>query len=49
MLLRVQLAGSSPRSMAAFSAGMPNESQPMACITCEPRKRWKRANASPIV
>ncbi len=33
MLLYVQSAGFTPCLMAAFSAGMPNESKPIGCST----------------
>src|SRR5262249_48958962 len=35
--------------MAAFSAGMPNASQPMGCSTLRPMARLKRATTSPMV
>lgn len=39
MFWYVQLAGWTPRSMAAFSAGMPKASQPIGCSTLKPRAR----------
>ena len=46
MLALVQSAGCTPRSMAAFSAGSPNESKPMGSITCSPCIRCMRATTS---
>ena len=39
MFSRVHFAGWMPRSRAAFSAGRPNASQPIGCITENPRAR----------
>jgi hypothetical protein len=43
------VAGCTPFSIAAFSAGMPKASQPIGCSTSKPRIRRKRASTSPIV
>jgi hypothetical protein len=48
MLSFVQRAGGMPRWMAAFSAGIPNESHPIGWRTASPRMRRNRATASPI-
>ena len=37
------------RSIAAFSAGRPNASQPIGCSTLNPLARMKRASTSPSV
>ena len=47
MVNKVQPLGSTPRSMAAFSAGRPKASQPMGCSTEKPRARLNRAMTSP--
>ena len=49
MLRSTVTRGGSPPRMAAFSAGSPNESQPIGWMTCIPLRRRKRATTSPIV
>ena len=44
----VHTAGCTPFSIAAFSAGSPNASQPIGCRTLNPRIHLKRARRSPI-
>ncbi|MEZ4235678.1 MAG: hypothetical protein R3F59_05850 [Myxococcota bacterium] len=48
-LAAVQAAGSTPRAIAAFSAGRPKASQPMGCRTAAPWRRAWRARTSLIV
>ena len=47
MFASVHSRGSTPRLIAAFSAGSPNESQPTGCSTLYPRIRRYRATTSP--
>lgn len=49
MFCSVHFSGCTPRSMAAFSAGRPNASQPMGCKTWWPCMRLKRARTSDMV
>ena len=47
MFSYVHCFGWMPRLIAAFSAGSPNESQPMGCRTLWPCRARNRATASP--
>jgi|GEM_PF-2374186 len=49
MFSRVHLAGGTPFAIAAFSAGRPKASQPIGCMTLQPRMCMKRVSTSPIV
>ena len=40
MFSRVHIAGATPASIAAFSAGRPKASQPIGCSTFFPSIRW---------
>jgi hypothetical protein len=46
MFSRVHCAGAMPLSIAAFSAGRPNASQPIGVITLYPRIRRMRYSTS---
>src|SRR5947209_3524088 len=49
MFSTVHTPGSTPRSIAAFSAGRPKASHPIGCKTLYPFIRLKRARTSEIV